>query len=70
MLKRPVVTATDEHDIPAMFKKINEKCMVAGISKGGISKHLRYTTAKIMGGSIGVTVAAYPTGKNYKRPEL
>ena len=66
-LQRPVITATDEHDVPAMFNSRDDECMTTGKPKGGTSKMLRYTTIKITGGHVGLTVAVHPTGKKYRR---
>ena len=67
LLKKPVVTATDEHDVAAMFRDVDEEYMATGKPKGGTSKRLRYTTVKVVGGSIGLTVAIHPTGKRYNK---
>lgn len=67
MFRKPVTTATDEHDVPAMFKNLNEECMATGRPKGGTSKRLRYTTVKVTGGAVGLTVAVHPTGKKYNK---
>lgn len=65
LLKKPAVTATDEHDVAAVFKDIDEEYMAAGKPKGGTSKRLRYITVKVVGDSIGLTVAIHPTRKRY-----
>ena len=66
-LQRPVITSTDEHDVPAMFNSQNDEYMTTGKPKGGTTKMLRYTTIKITGGHVGLTAAIHPTGKNYRR---
>ena len=48
MIKKPVITATDEYDVAAMFKDINEEYMATGKPKGGTRKRLRYSTLKVV----------------------
>lgn len=68
--KKVVITATDQHDIPAKFKNIDEECMDTGYPKGGTSKRIRYTTIKIVGGSAGLTLNIHPTGKKYNKADI
>ncbi|MDE0525409.1 MAG: transposase, partial [Thaumarchaeota archaeon] len=68
LFRRPVITATDEHDIPVHFGEIDEEFMAKGKPKSGTSKRLRYTTVKAVGGSgAGLTLAARPTGKRHQK---
>ena len=70
MLRKPMITAGDEHDVPAMFKEIIEECMTTGKPKGGTSKHLRYTTVKIVNGMLPLTIAVHPTGQKHKKEDI
>ena len=67
MFRKPVITATDEHDVPVHFERMDDEFMAAGKPKGGTSRMLRYTTVKVVKGSAGFTVVVHPTGKRYKR---
>ena len=67
MFRRPVITATDEHDVPVHFERMDDEFMAAGKPKGGTGRRLRYTTVKVVKGSAGFTVVVHPTGKRYKR---
>ena len=40
MLKKPMITSSDEHDVPSMLKNMNEEYMAIGKPKGGTSKRL------------------------------
>ena len=70
LLKKPVITGTDDHDIPVHFKDIIEEYMTKGMPKGGTSKKLRFTTVKIVGGHVGLTVAIHLTGKKHKKADI
>ena len=70
MLRKPVITATDEHDVPAMFKELEKEYMATGKPKGGTSKRLRYTTIKVVGGSMPMTIAVHPTGMKHNRAHI
>ena len=70
MLRNPVVTATDEHDIPAHFEKMDDEFMDTGKPKGGTSKMIRYTTVKVVKGAAGFTVAIHATGKKYDKASI
>ena len=65
MLRKPVITATDEHNVPAMFKELKKEYMATGKPKGGTSKRLRYPTIKVVGGSMPMTIAVHPTGMKH-----
>ena len=67
MFRKPVITASDEHDVSVMFKDVLEEYMATGKPKGVTSKHLRYTTVKIVNGSLPLTVTVHPTGKRTTR---
>ena len=69
-IRKPVITATDEHDVPVMFKDMVKEYMTTGKPKGGTSKHLRYTTVKIVNHSLPLTTAAHPTGKKYNKADI
>lgn len=40
LLKKPVITGTDDHDIPVHFEDMVEEYMTKGMPKGGTSKKL------------------------------
>ena len=67
MFNKPVVTASDEHDVAAHMKKLIMRIMVNGKAKGGTHKMIRYTTISAVGGAAGFAVAAEPAGKRRKR---
>ena len=69
ILKKPTTSASDEHDVPTMIKVFIDECMNTGKPKGGSSTHLRYTTFKIVCGSLRLTVAVHATGKKYKKQD-
>ena len=69
MFKKPVITATDKHDVPIHIKGVDEEFMATGKPKSGTSKRLRYTTVKIVDDSVGFTVVVHPTGKGTRGPE-
>ena len=50
MLRKLVITASDEHDVPVMFKDMIEEYVATGKPKGGTSKHLGHPTVKIVNG--------------------
>ena len=70
LLRKPMITSADEHDVPVMFKNINEEYMATGKPKGGTSKRLRYTTVKIANGALPLTITAHPTGKKYDKADI
>lgn len=79
MLKKPMITANDENDVPVMLKEMDEndmpamlkemveECVASGKPKGGTSKHLRYTTFKVVNGSLPLNIAIHATGKKYTK---
>ena len=69
MLRKPVITATDKYDVPAMFKELEKEYMATGKPKGGTS-NLRYTTIKVVGGSMPMTVSVHPTGMKHNRAHI
>ena len=70
ILKKPTISATDEHDVPVLFLYFIDEYMATGKPKGGSSKHLRYTTFKIVCGSLRLTVAVHATGQKYKKADI
>ena len=70
LFRRPVITASDEHDVPVHFDKFIEEYMAKGKPKSGTSKMIRYTTTKIVGRAAGFTVAAHPTGKKHAKEDI
>ena len=70
LYKKPVITGTDDHDIPVHFKDIIEEYMTKGMPKGETSKKLRFTTVKIVGGHVGLTVAIHLTEKKHKKADI
>ena len=69
MLRKPVITSTDEHDVPAKFKDLDEEFMAKGRPKGGTSKRIRYTTVRAAIEHLGFTVAIHPTGRKYSKED-
>ena len=70
MFAKPVVTASDEHDVAAHMKKAIGRIMTNGKAKGGTHKMIRYTTISAVGQTARFTVAAEPTGKRRKKASV
>lgn len=70
LLKKPVTSASDEHDVPVLFQIFDDEYMANGKPKGGTSTHLRYTTFKIVHGTLGLAVGVHATGKKYKKADV
>ncbi len=70
LFRKPVITATDDHDVPVHFEKVDDEYMTAGKPKGGTSKMLRYTTVQIVGRSTSFILAVHPTGKNHAKEAI
>ena len=70
LLKKQVTSASDDHDVPVLFRKFVDEYMATGKPKGGTSTHLRYTTFKIVHGTLGLTVVVHATGKKYNKADV